>query len=169
MIELLYRENQSEFESEAEDSEYNSEEDEDLGEKIKKTSSETKSINNKPPIKSISNIIPPTKWILLTIHRALVYKYSCEHTRRIRYPLEKLCTTTKMIRIDTISNIKEYKETKFQRVMVKKNHDQKATSNPKKNQLRRHSNMQSQKQKIIKTTDIFIQGENTNNKTMHNY
>ena len=94
MIELLYRENQSEFESEAKDSEYNSEEDEDLGEKIKKTSSETKSINNKPPLKFISNI-PPSKRILLTIQRTLVYTYSCGHTKRIKYMLEKNVQPTK--------------------------------------------------------------------------
>ena len=40
--ELLYWENESEFESEAKYSEYDSEEDEDSGEKIKKTSLETK-------------------------------------------------------------------------------------------------------------------------------
>ena len=75
MTELLYRENESDLESEAEDSEYDSEEDKDSGEEIKNISSETKSISNKPPIKLISNI-PPTKRILLTIHRTLVYKYS---------------------------------------------------------------------------------------------
>ena len=130
MIELLYRENQSEFESEAKDSEYNSEEDEDLGEKIKKTSSETKSINNKPPLKFISNI-PPSKRILLTIQRTLVYTYSCGHTKRIKYALEKKCTTNKKIRIDAISKIKEYKETKFQCVRVK---ESRSDSNSKASQ-----------------------------------
>ena len=66
MTELLYRESESESESEPEDSEYDIEEDENSGEDIKKTSSETKIIDNKPPIKCISNI-PPTKRILLTI------------------------------------------------------------------------------------------------------
>ena len=116
---LFYRENESDFESEVDDSENDSEEDEDLDEEINTMSSETKSINNKPSIKFISNTKPPTKRISLTIQRTLVYKYSCGHTKIMRYPFEKLCTTTKQIRIDSISNMKEYKETKFQCLMVK--------------------------------------------------
>ena len=88
---LLYRENVSEVESEAENSKYDSEDEKDSGEEIKKTSIETKSINNKPPIQIISNI-PPTKRILLTPQRTLVYKYSCGHTKRIKDTLEKIYT-----------------------------------------------------------------------------
>ena len=44
MTELLYRENKSEFEAEAENSEHDSEEDENSGVEIKKKSLETKSI-----------------------------------------------------------------------------------------------------------------------------
>ena len=130
MTELLYRKNKSELESEAEDSEYDSKEDEDSGKKIKKIPSETKSIKNKIPIKCISKI-PPTKKILLTIQRTLVYTYSCGHTKRIKYALEKKCTTNKKIRIDAISKIKEYKETKFQCVRVK---ESRSDSNSKASQ-----------------------------------
>ena len=110
---LLYRENVAEVESEAENSKYDSEEGKDSDEEIKKTSIETKSINNKPSIQLISNI-PPTKRILLTTQRTLVYKYCCGHTKRIKYTLEKIYTTNKTIRRDAISKIKEHKETKLQ-------------------------------------------------------
>ena len=76
----------SEVESEAENSKYDSEEEKDSGKEIKKTSIETKSINNKLPIQLISNI-PPTKRILLTTQRTLIYKYSCGHTKRIKNTL----------------------------------------------------------------------------------
>ena len=94
-------------------SKYDSEEGKDSDEEIKKTSIETKSINNKPSIQLISNI-PLTKRILLTTQRTLAYKFSCGHTKRIKYTLEKIYTTNKKIRRDAISKIKENKETRFQ-------------------------------------------------------
>ena len=96
MTKLLYRENVSEVESEAENSKYDSEEEEDSGEEIKKTSIETKSLNNKPPIQLISNI-PPTKRILLTTQRTLIYKYSHGYTKRIKYTLDKYIQPTKRL------------------------------------------------------------------------
>ena len=41
-------------------------------------------------------------------------KFSCGHTKRIKYTLEKIYTNNKKIRRDAISKIKENKETKFQ-------------------------------------------------------
>ena len=49
----------------------------------------------------------------------MVYTYSCGHTKRIKYTLEKICTTDKKIRRDAISKIKDHKEGKFQCVRVK--------------------------------------------------
>ena len=58
----------------------------------------------------------------------MVYTYSCGHTKRIKYTLEKIYTTNKKIRIDTFSKIKEHKATKFQCVRVK---DLRSESNSK--------------------------------------
>ena len=73
---ILYKENVAKGGSGEGNSKYDSEEIKDSDEEIKRTSIEIESIHNKPSIQLISNI-PPTKRILLTTQRTLVYKYSC--------------------------------------------------------------------------------------------
>ena len=81
-------------------------------------SSEKQNININISIELIPTKQPPKTMISLTINRTLVYQYSCGHTKRIKCPIEKICTITKRIRIDFISNIKEIIETTFQCLMV---------------------------------------------------